>query len=122
MPEKVDEKKMSFIPAVELSYLKKKEQENLFDILNREENFSVQLKQATMLKGISQNGELIYEKIDKIIAQKMKEPSKVIKLSYRKTKDYFPSTASSKEVEDVVVKALKAWFENENMKEKALEI
>ena len=111
--DKVDEKKMSFIPAVELSYLKEEEQNNLFDILNREENFSVPLKQATMLKGISQNGELTYEKIDKIITQKMKEPSKVIKLSYKKIKDYFPSTASPKEVEDVVVKALKAWFENE---------
>ena len=113
MLDKVDEKKMSFIPAVELSYLKEEEQNNLFDILNREENFSVPLKQATMLKGISQNGELTYEKIDKIITQKMKEPSKVIKLSYKKIKDYFPSTASPKEVEDVVVKALKAWFENE---------
>ncbi len=112
--DKVDEKKMSFIPAVELSYLKEQEQKSLFDILNREENFSVPLKQATMLKGISQNGELTYEKIDKIITQKMKEPSKVIKLSYKKIKDYFPSTASPKEVEDVVLKALKAWFEHEN--------
>jgi ParB family chromosome partitioning protein len=120
--EKVDEKKMSFIPAVELSYLKKKEQESLFDILNREENFSVPLKQAKMLKGISQNGELTYEKIDKIITQKMKQPSKVIKLSYKKIKDYFPSTASPKEVEDVVVKALRAWFENEQINEEGNEI
>ncbi len=115
--EKVDEKKLSFIPAVEISYLKKKEQNNLCDILNREENFSVPLKQAIMLKGISQNGELTYEKIDKIITQKMKQPSKVIKLSYKKIKDYFPNSASPKEVEDVVVKALKAWFENEQDKE-----
>ncbi len=115
--DKVDEKKLAFIPAVEISYLKKKEQDNLYDILNREENFSVPLKQATMLKGISQNGELTYEKIDKIITQKMKQPSKVIKLSYKKIKDYFPSSASPKEVEDVVVKALKAWFENENIQE-----
>jgi ParB family chromosome partitioning protein len=120
--EKVDEKKMSFIPAVELSYLKKKEQESLFDILNREENFSVPLKQAKMLKGISQNGELTYEKIDKIITQKMKQPSKVIELSYKKIKDYFPSTASPKEVEDVVVKALRAWFENEQINEEGNEI
>ena len=112
--DKVDEKKMSFIPAVELSYLKKKEQENLFDILNREENFSVPLKQATMLKGISQNGELTYEKIDKIITQKMKQPSKVIKLSFKKIKDYFPTSVSPKEVENIVVKALEAWFERIN--------
>jgi ParB family chromosome partitioning protein len=113
MLEKVDEKKLAFIPAVELSYLKNEEQNNLFDILTREENFSVPLKQATMLKGISQNGELTYEKIDKIITQKMKQPSKVIKLSYKKIQDYFPNNSSPKEVEDVVVKALKAWFEKE---------
>ena len=124
MLEKVDEKKLSFIPAVELSYLKKKEQDNLYDILNREENFSVPLKQATMLKGISQNGELTYEKIDKIITQKMKQPSKVIKLSYKKIKDYFSSNTTPKEVEDIVVKALKAWFENEmsSSKDNGIEI
>ncbi len=111
----VDEKKLAFIPAVELSYLKKQEQDNLFDILTREENFSVPLKQASMLKGISQNGELTYEKIDKIITQKIQQPSKIIKLSYKKIKDYFSTNASPKEVEDIVMKALKAWFENEKM-------
>lgn len=111
--DKVDEKKLSFIPAVEISYLKKKEQENLYDILNREENFSVPLKQTTMLKGISQNGELTYEKIDKIITQKIKQPPKAIKLPYKKIKDYFPVSTSPKEVEEVVVKALDAWFERE---------
>ncbi len=111
--DKTDEKRLSFIPAVELSYLKKKEQDCLFDILNREENFSVPLKQATMLKGISQNGELTYEKIDKIITQKMQQPSKVIKLSFKKIKEYFPLDASPKDVEVIVVKALDAWFEHE---------
>lgn len=111
--DKVDEKKLSFIPAVEISYLKKKEQENLYDILNREENFGIPLKQATMLKGISQNGELTYEKIDKIIIQKIKQLPKAIKLPYKKIKDYFPVSTSPKEVEDIVLKALDAWFERE---------
>lgn len=66
------------------------------------------LKQATMLKGISQNGELTYEKINKIVTQKLKQPSKTIKLSYNKIKDYFSVDASPKEVEEVVVKALEA--------------
>ncbi len=61
--------------------------------------------------GISQNGELTYEKIDKIITRKLKQPSKTIKLSYKKIKDYFSVDTSPKEVEEVVVKALKAWFE-----------
>lgn len=109
--DKVDEKRLSFIPAVELSYLNEQEQDYLHDILNREENFSVPLKQATMLKGISQNGELTYEKIDKIITQKIQQPSKTIKLSYKKIKEYIPDGATPKEFEDIVVRALKAWFE-----------
>lgn len=109
--DKVDEKRLSFIPAVELSYLNEQEQDYLHDILNREENFSVPLKQATMLKGISQNGELTYEKIDKIITQKIQQPSKTIKLSYKKVKEYIPAGITPKEFEDIVVRALKAWFE-----------
>lgn len=120
--DKVDEKKLSFIPAVEISYLKKNEQENLFDILNREENFGIPLKQATMLKGISQNGELTYEKIDKIITQKIKQPPKAIKLPYKKIKDYFPVSTSPKEVEDIVVKALDAWFEKEKSSDRKSEL
>lgn len=109
--DKVDEKRLSFIPAVELSYLNEQEQGYLHDILTREENFSVPLKQATMLKGISQNGDLTYEKVDKIITQKIQQPSKTIKLSYKKVKEYIPDGATPKEFEDIVVRALKAWFE-----------
>ncbi len=121
--DKVDEKKLSFIPAVELSYLHAKEQENLYDILSREENFSVPLKQATTLKGISQNGELTYEKIDKIITQKIQQPPKAFKLPYKKIKDYFSADTTPMEFEDTIIKALKAWFEqnqehdNEHMNE-----
>lgn len=119
--EKVYEKKLSFIPAVEISYLKNNEQENLYDILAREENFSVPLKQATTLKRISQNRDLSYEKIDKIITQKIKQPPKAIKLSYKKIKDYFPTNTSPKAVEDIVVQAFKAWFESEKLQSNDIE-
>jgi|GEM_PF-3805630 len=73
MPElldKVDQRKLAFIPSVELSFLTKEQQSWLFDILSREEKFGVPVKQATKLKGISREGNLIYEKIGKIIVQK----------------------------------------------------
>ncbi len=60
--DKVDEKKLAFIPAVELSYLSKEEQEWLYDILDREEHFGVPLAIATKLKGISKSGSLPFEK------------------------------------------------------------
>ena len=79
--DKLDERKLAFIPAVELSYLTKEQQVWLYDILSREEKYGVPVKQATKLKGISQSGNLTYEKIDKIIVQKNHEPPKSYKSS-----------------------------------------
>ena len=110
--EKVDEKKLAFIPAIELSYLRPEEQEWLHDILCREENFGVSMAQAQKMKGISQNGKLTYEKIDKIIISKNHEPPKAIKLSYKAIKDFFPPDTTPKEYEVTIQKALEAWFQN----------
>ena len=112
MLEKVDENKLAFIPSVELSYLKLQEQEWLYDILNREENFGVPMLLAQKLKGISQNGKLTYEKIDKIIISKNHEPPKAIKLSYKAIKEYFPPDTTPKEYEVTIQKALEEWFQN----------
>jgi ParB family chromosome partitioning protein len=93
-----------------LSYLKLEEQEWLYDILCREENFGVPMSQAKKMKGISQNGKLTYEKIDRIIISKNHEPPKAIKLSYKAIKDFFPPDTTPKEYEVVIQKALTEWF------------
>ena len=111
--DKLDERKLAFIPAVELSYLTKKQQEWLYDILSREEKFGVPVKQATKLKGISQGGNLTYEKIDKIIVQKNHEPPKAIKVPYKAIRDFFPPDTTPKEYEMIIQKALKEWFSKE---------
>ncbi len=109
---KVDEKKLAFIPAVELSYINTEEQEWLYDILCREENFGLSLSLAQKLKGISQNGKLTYGKIDKIVISKNHEPPKAIKLSYKAIKEYFPPDTTPKEYEVTIQKALEEWFKN----------
>ena len=116
MLKKVDEKKLAFIPAVQLSYLKTEEQEWLYDILSREENFGVPMAQAQKMKGISQNGKLTYEKIDRIIISKNHEPPKAIKLSYNVVKDFFPPDTTPKEYEVTIQKALEEWFQNHHEK------
>ncbi len=118
---KVDEKKLAFIPAVELSYLKSDEQEWMYDILCREENFGVPLSLAQKLKGISQNGKLTYEKIDKIIISKNHEPPEAIKLSYKAVKDYFPPDTTPKQYETTIRKALKEWFQNHPQRKQSKE-
>ena len=107
---KADERKLAFIPAVELSYLKVQEQKDLYNILSREEKFGVPLKQAALLKGISQNGKLSYDKIDKIILQQIKKNPKSFKIPYRKVDDYFAPETTPKEFEDTIVSALDLWF------------
>ena len=115
---KVDERKLSFIPAVELSYLTQEQQGWLYNILTREEKYGVPVKQASMLKGISQNGELTYEKIDKIIVEKNQEPPRAIKVSYKTVKEYFPPETTPKEYETTIQKALDEYFKSHPQRQK----
>ena len=110
--DKVDERKLAFIPAVELSYLSEDEQNWLYDILDREEHFGVPLAMAMKLKGISKSGTLTYDKIDKIIVAKNQEPPKAVKISYKTVKDYFPKGTTPQEYEKVIKQALEEWFDN----------
>ena len=118
--DKLDERKLAFIPAVELSYLTKEQQEWLYDILSREEKYCVPVKQATKLKGISQSGNLTYEKIDKIIVQKNHEPPKAIKVPYKAIRDFFPPDTTPKEFEETIQEALTEYFKThpQNQKQK----
>ncbi len=115
--DKVDERKLAFIPAVELSYLTKEQQEWLYDILSREEKYGVPVKQATKLKGISQSGNLTYEKIDKIIVQKNHEPPKAIKVPYKAIRDFFPPDTTPKEFEETIQEALTEYFKTHTQKQ-----
>lgn len=117
--DKVDERKLAFIPAVELSYLTKEEQGWLYDILSREEKFGVPLKQATKLKGISQSGTLTYEKIDRIIVEKNHEPPKAIKVPYKAIRNFFPPDTTPKEFEKTIQAALTEYFKTHTLKEKS---
>ncbi len=107
--DKVDDRKISFIPAVDISYLSTEEQKNLLEILLREERFNIPLKQASMLKAISQKGNLTYAKIDKIITDKIKQHPEKVKISYKKIKDYFPANITPKQLEKSIVEALDLW-------------
>ncbi len=115
--DKVDERKLAFIPAVELSYLTKEQQGWLCDILSREEKFGVPVKQSTILKSISQSGSLTYEKIDKIIVQKNQEPPKAIKVPYKAIRDFFPPDTTPKEFEETIQEALTEYFQKHTQKE-----
>jgi len=111
--DKVDERKLMFIPAVELSYLSKTEQNHLFDILNREENFGVPMKQASLLKNMSKAKPLTYEQIDKVITDKTSNTVSTFKVPYKKVSNFFDKSITPKQFEETIIKALEMFFDNE---------
>jgi ParB family chromosome partitioning protein len=108
--DKVDEKKLAFIPAVELSYLKEQELKWLYSNLEREEYFGVPLALARKLKGISQNGQLTEKKIDELIVSKVKTPPKQVKISHKIIRKYFADDITPQERDSVIDRALEEWF------------
>jgi len=108
--DKVDEKKLAFIPAVELSYLKEREQKWLFSNLEREEYFGIPLAMARKLKGISQNGLLTEKKIDELIVAKVQTPPRQVKISHKVISKYFPDEVTPQERDSVIDRALEEWF------------
>lgn len=114
--EKVDEKKLAFIPAVELSYLKEREQKWLYSNLEREEYFGIPLALAQKLKGISQNGLLTEKKIDELIVSKVQTPPKQVKISHKIIRKYFADDVTPQERDSVIDRALEEWFKKHSEK------
>jgi len=108
--DKVDEKRLAFIPAVELSYLKEQEQKWLYSNLEREEYFGIPLALARKLKGISQNGLLTEKKIDELVVSKVQTPPKQVKISHKIIRKYFADDVTPQERDSVIDKALDEWF------------
>lgn len=103
----VDVKKMAFNPAVELSYLSRKEQSALLDTMEKYEA-TPSLPQAQRLKKLSQSGELTLPLMDSILAEDKKEPVKVT-LTGSRLKQYFPKDYTPQQMEKVILELLESW-------------
>ncbi|AOT68784.1 ParB/RepB/Spo0J family partition protein [Geosporobacter ferrireducens] len=107
----VDAKKIALNPAVELSYLSRKEQSSLMDAMAKYEA-TPSLPQAQRLKKHSQSGELTLEMIDSILAEEKKESVKVT-LTGSRLKQYFPQDYTPKQMEKVIVGLLESWHKRQ---------
>ncbi len=103
----VDVKKMAFNPAVELSYLSRKEQSALLDTMEKYEA-TPSLPQAQRLKKLSQSGELTLPLMDSILAEDKKELVKVT-LTGSRLKQYFPKDYTPQQMEKVILELLESW-------------
>ena len=101
----VDENKISFSVGVELSYLTKTEQTNLFDFIEKE-LCTPSLSQAQKLKKLSQGGKLSSEEISSIMKQPKANQVVTVKIPDDKISKYLKPTATVKEKEDFLAKAV----------------
>ena len=101
----VDEGKIALTPAVELSFLKKDEQENLFATMESEEA-TPSLSQAQRMKSLSQSGRLDMDTIFSIMTEEKGNQKETLKINTSKLKKYFPKNTTPKQMEETIIKLL----------------
>ncbi|EDS72771.1 ParB-like protein [Anaerofustis stercorihominis DSM 17244] len=101
----VDEGKIALTPAVELSFLKKEEQENLFATMESEEA-TPSLSQAQRMKTLSQSGRLDMDMIFSIMTEEKGNQKETVKIGMERLKKYFPKGTTPKQMEDTIIKLL----------------
>lgn len=104
----VDEKKIAFNPAVELSFLKKEEQTDLLDAMDMEQA-TPSLSQAQRLKKFSNEGKLTLEVMSAIMSEEKKGDLDKVTLTGDKLKKYFPKSYTPKQMEETIMKLLEGW-------------
>jgi len=109
----VDNQKVAFRPAVELSYLSPNEQEILLEAIELTEA-TPSLSQAQRLKKLSQTEPLTMEVIEAILSEEKKDPDRVV-IKGRQLKLYFPATYTPRQMEDVIIKLLEEWVKTEKL-------
>ena len=101
----VDEGKIALTPAVELSFLKKDEQENLFATMESEEA-TPSLSQAQRMKQLSQSGRRDMDTIFAIMTEEKGNQKETLKINTSKLKKYFPKNTTPKQMEETIIKLL----------------
>lgn len=119
----VDEKKIAFNPAVELSYLSKEEQRPLYETMLQEER-TPSLSQAQRMKKLSQESGLDERTMERILAEDKPNQKEQIRLSASRIDRFFPKGYTPKQKEDTIIKLLADWqrkrerYKNEQERER----
>lgn len=104
----VDERKLAFNPAVEVSYLKRDEQRMLLEAMDAEQT-TPSLSQAQRLKKFSQEGRLTEEAMSAIISEEKKSDMDKVTLRSDTLRRYFPKSYTPKQMEQTIIKLLDVW-------------
>ena len=104
----VDERKLAFNPAVEVSYLKRDEQRMLLEAMDAEQT-TPSLSQAQRLKKFSQEGRLTEEAMSAIMSEEKKSDMDKVTLRSDTLHKYFPKSYTPKQMEQTIIKLLDVW-------------
>ena len=104
----VDERKLAFNPAVEVSYLKRDEQRMLLEAMDAEQT-PPSLSQAQRLKKFSQEGRLTEEAMSAIMSEEKKSDMDKVTLRSDTLRRYFPKSYTPKQMEQTIIKLLDVW-------------
>ena len=104
----VDEKKIAFNPAYELSFLKPEEQRQLIDVMD-EEQATPSLSQAQRLKKFSAEGKLGYDAMSAIMSEEKKSDLDKVVLNSDVLKKYFPKSYTPLRMQETIIKLLDQW-------------
>ena len=104
----VDEKKIAFNPAVELSYLDESQQRDFLEAMEDTQN-APSLSQAQQLKKMAQQGDFSYEKAFDVIGQEKKSEKDTVTIKNETLRKYFPRSYTPKQMEEKIIQLLDAW-------------
>ena len=104
----VDEKKISFNPAVELSYLDESQQRDFLEAMDGTQN-APSVSQAQQLKKMAQCGEFTYKKAFDILGKEKKSEQDTVTIKNETLRKYFPRNYTPKQMEEKIIQLLDAW-------------
>ena len=104
----VDEKKISFNPAVELSYLDEAQQRDFLEAMNNTQN-APSLSQAQRLKKLVQEGHFSYDVAFAVMGEEKKDELDKVVIKNDTLRKYFPRSYTPKQMEDTIIKLLEQW-------------
>ena len=113
----VDERKLAFNPAVEVSYLKQDEQRMLLEAMDAEQT-TPSLSQAQRLKKFSQEGRLTEEAMSAIMSEEKKSDMDKVTLRSDTLHKYFPKSYTPKQMEQTIIRLLDVWKQRQKNQER----
>ena len=110
--EYVDEGRIAFTPAVELSYLNDIEQQDLIQAIESED-CTPSLSQAVRMKKLSQAGELDDDKILEIMSEEKANQKERIKIPTERVRKYFPKNFTNTQIEDTIIRLCENYYKKQ---------